>query len=153
MGGYAALMFGMLLNADRIVAFGSLSHLDPAEAIRYGDLRFLRVMEALAADPPRSGYFDLARLGADLDYRGQLHLIFGTHPGGDDEELGNLDAIHAIRLSRSKDVTLHPYPESDHPVVKWLIDHHQIDDLLTGLLADDRGGGDASFRRPSEGAA
>ncbi|WP_406698815.1 hypothetical protein V5E97_08000 [Singulisphaera sp. Ch08] len=137
MGGYAAIMFGMLLATDRIVAFGPLSHLNPSEAILYGDRRFLPVMEALQADPPKSAYLDLPQLGEALHYQGELHVIFGTHPGRDDGVSGNLDAIHALRLARLPSVTLFPYPESDHPVVHWLIEHHQIDDLLASRLVPD----------------
>ena len=139
MGGYAAIMFGMLLDADRIIAFGPLSHLDPEEAACYGDLRFLPVMKSLTADRPKSGYFDLVRLGGSLGHRGAVHVVFGTHPGIEDVEAGNLDAIHALRLARLPNVTLHPYPEADHLVVKWLVDHEQIDDLLEELLIGDQG--------------
>jgi hypothetical protein len=134
MGGYGAIMFGMLLGADRIVAFGPQSHLDPSEAARYGDRRFLPVMEALQANPPRSAYFDLPQLGEALGYRGDLHVIFGTHPGHDDGHSGNLDAVHAFRLARLPNVSLHPYPESVHAVVRWLADRNQLDDLLAAWL-------------------
>jgi hypothetical protein len=136
-GGYAAIMFGMLLKADRIVAFGPLSYLNPEEAIRYGDHRFLSVMEGLQADPPKSGYYDLTELRNALQFQGALDVIFGTHPGNDDGVSGNLDAIHALRLARLANVSLHPYPESGDPIVQWLIDHEQIDDLLTALLVPD----------------
>jgi hypothetical protein len=33
MGGYAAIMFGALLQVDRILAFGALSFLCPKQAI------------------------------------------------------------------------------------------------------------------------
>ena len=115
MGGYAAILFGMLLEAERIVAFGPLSHLDPDEATCYGDRRFLRVMKELAADRPRTGYYDLAELGLGLDYRGALHVVFGSHPGVEDGVSGNLDATHALRLSRIPNATLHPYPEGRPP--------------------------------------
>jgi hypothetical protein len=138
MGGYGAIMFGMLLNADRIVAFGPLSHLDPREAVRYGDLRFLSVMERLQLDPPKSAYLDLPKLGKSLDYQGRLDVIYGTHPGNNDDASGHLDAMHAFRLARLPNVTLRPYPEAGHAVVEWLIQHQQMDDLLADLLMDDK---------------
>jgi hypothetical protein len=137
MGGYAAILFGMLLDAERIIAFGPLSHLDPVEAVRFGDRRFLSVMNSLAADRLKSRYDDLAELGERLAYRGPLHVIFGTHAGVDDGDFGNLDAIHAFRLARLPNVLLHPYPDSGHPVVKYLVDHKLIDDLLESLLIGD----------------
>jgi hypothetical protein len=137
MGGYAAILFGMLLEVDRIIAFGPLSHLDPEEAIRYGERRFLPIMESLAADPPRSGYYDLVRLGKNLDYRRPIHVVFGTHPGIESDQMGNFDAIHAIRLERLANVTLHPYPDSDHLVVKWLSEQKRMQKLLETVLLDD----------------
>ena len=140
MGGYAAILFGMLLDADRIIAFGPLSHLDPDEAVRSGALRFLSIMRALADRPPKTGYYDLDQLGARLDYRGSLHVIFGTSPGHDDGVSGNLDVVHALRLARRPNVTLHPFPESDHLIIPWLIDHDLIDGLLGELLSDGQDG-------------
>jgi len=136
MGGYAAILFGTLIRADRIVAFGPLSHLDPVEATRTGDLRFLPVMRSLADDPPKTVYFDLADLATRLNYQGTTHLVFGTHPGHDDGVSGNLDALHALRLARHPSVVLHPYPEADHLIIPWLVDHHQLDPLLAQLLTD-----------------
>jgi pimeloyl-ACP methyl ester carboxylesterase len=134
MGGYAATMFGMLLNADRIVAFGPLSFLDPEKALLYGERRFLPVMNRLAADRPKSYFDDLVRLGTSLNYQGALNVVFGTHPGGEATELGNLDAIHALRLARLANVSLYPHPQSDHLVVKWLSDNQLMDGLLDKIL-------------------
>jgi pimeloyl-ACP methyl ester carboxylesterase len=137
MGGYAAIMFGILLNADRIVSFGPLSHLDAREAVRYGDLRFLSVMELLQLDPPKSAYLDLPKLAGALDYQGSLHVVYGTHPGNDDGVSGNLDAMHAFRLAKLPHVMLHPYPESEHRIGEWLTRHQQMDDLLARLLLEE----------------
>ena len=38
------------------------------------------------------------------------------------------------RLAAPPHVVLHPYPEAEHAVVQWLIDHQQIDDVLASLL-------------------
>jgi len=136
MGGYAAIMFGMLLGVDRIAAFCPLSHLDPEEAARYGDLGFRGAMLALRDDPPRAIYPDLVRLGKSLGFRNELHVIFGTHPQQDDGLSSNFDAIHALRLAQLPNVLLHPYPEADHLVVSWLIENKQLDDLLARLIGE-----------------
>jgi hypothetical protein len=137
-GGYAAIMFGMLLGAERIVAFGPQAHLNPMEAACYGDRRFLPVMEGLHANPPRSGYYDLVELAAALRYRGEVHVVFGTHPGQDDGVSGNLDALHAERLARLPNATLHPHADSAHAIVQWLTGQGQLDALLARLLGLDQ---------------
>ena len=136
MGAYAAVMFGLLLDAQQIVAFGPLSFLDVQQARLYHELRWLPVMESLAQDPPLSGYYDLAALcRARATEHTQLHLVFGTRPdaansGASASESVNLDAMHAQRLAAFGRCTLHPYPHSGHAVVQHLIDTKRINGLL-----------------------
>ena len=62
MGAYAAVMFGQLINADQIIAFGPLSFLNSEKAREINDIRWLSVMKDLEADLPSIGYFDLVEL-------------------------------------------------------------------------------------------
>ncbi|MCC7599313.1 hypothetical protein IGS61_17630 [Janthinobacterium sp. FW305-129] len=149
MGAYAAVMYGLLLDAQQIVAFGPLSFLDVQQARLYHELRWLPVMESLAQDPPASGYYDLAALcRARATDKTQLHLLFGTRPdvangggGASASESVNLDAMHAQRLAPFGRCTLHPFPQSGHAVVQHLIDTKRINGLLAssilGLALDD----------------
>jgi len=133
MGAYAAVMYGLLLRVDSVIAFGPLSFLDPAQALLYHERRWLAVMRDLAQNPPPSGYYDLTALP-----RGDtaLHLIFGTRPDqANATESVNLDAMHAHRLAALGNCTLYPYPYSGHPVVQHLIDTKRINALLARLIA------------------
>ena len=140
MGAYAAVMYGLLLDAQQIVAFGPLSFLDVQQARLYHELRWLPVMESLAQDPPLSGYYDLAALcRARARDDTQLHLVFGTRPdvanlGASASESVNLDAMHAQRLAAFGRCTLHPFPQSGHAVVQHLIDTQRINGLLASCI-------------------
>jgi len=145
MGAYAAVMYGLLLDAQQIVAFGPLSFLDVQQARLYHELRWLPVMESLAQDPPASGYYDLAALcRARATEHTQLHLVFGTrpdaagtdvaNPGASASESVNLDAMHAQRLAAYGQCTLHPFPQSGHAVVQHLIDTKRINGLLAKCI-------------------
>ena len=140
MGAYAAVMYGLLLDAQQIVAFGPLSFLDVQQARLYHELRWLPVMESLAQDPPLSGYYDLAALcRARATEHTQLHLVFGTRPdavnsGASASESVNLDAMHAQRLAAFGRCTLHPFPQSGHAVVQHLIDTKRINGLLAKCI-------------------
>ncbi|WP_219116709.1 hypothetical protein [Janthinobacterium sp. UMAB-56] len=144
MGAYAAVMYGLLLDAQQIVAFGPLSFLDVQQARLYHELRWLPVMESLAQDPPGSGYYDLAALcRARATEHTQMHLVFGTRPdvpgaGGsasaNASESVNLDAMHAQRLAAFGRCTLHPFPHSGHAVVQHLIDTQRINGLLASCI-------------------
>ncbi|TFW15999.1 hypothetical protein [Duganella callida] len=136
MGAYAALMYGLLLEADQVLAFGPLSFLDPAQALLYHERRWLSVIRDLAAKPPPSRYYDLQALG--LSRAGALpdiHLLFGTKPDADNtKEAVNLDAMHAHRLALMGNCTLYPYPYSGHTVVQHLIDTRRINALLARII-------------------
>ena len=147
MGAYAAVMFGLLIDAQQIVAFGPLSFLDVQQARLYHELRWMPVMESLAQDPPPSGYYDLAALcRARASERTHLHLVFGTRPdavrpdvasaGGSASasESVNLDAMHAQRLAAFGRCTLHPFPHSGHAVVQHLIDTKRLNGLLAACI-------------------
>ncbi|AQR68918.1 hypothetical protein BZG29_11635 [Janthinobacterium sp. LM6] len=140
MGAYAAVMYGLLLDVQQIVAFGPLSFLDVQQARLYHELRWLPVMESLAQEPPPSGYYDLAALcRARATDDTQLHLVFGTrpdaaNPGASASESVNLDAMHAQRLAAFGRCTLHPYPQSGHAVVQHLIDTKRINGLLASCI-------------------
>ncbi|OEZ81109.1 hypothetical protein JAB6_41440 [Janthinobacterium sp. HH104] len=143
MGAYAAVMYGLLLDAQQIVAFGPLSFLDVQQARLYHELRWLPVMESLAQDPPASGYYDLAALcRARATDATQLHLVFGTRPDAARPDVANpgasesvnLDAMHAQRLAAYGQCTLHPFPHSGHAVVQHLIDTKRINGLLAKCI-------------------
>ena len=140
MGAYAAVMYGLLLDAQQIVAFGPLSFLDVEQARLYHELRWLPVMESLAQDPPLSGYYDLAALcRARATADTQMHLVFGTRPdaanaGASASESVNLDAMHAQRLAAFGRCTLHPFPQSGHAVVQHLIDTQRSNGLLASCI-------------------
>jgi pimeloyl-ACP methyl ester carboxylesterase len=135
MGAYAAVMYGLLLDAKQVLAFGPLSFLDPQQALLYHDRRWLSVMRDLAANPPASGYYDLQALGrAKAGALPEMHIIFGTKPDQGGKESVNLDAMHAQRLAAIDNCTLHPYPYSGHTVVQHLIDTKRINALLARLI-------------------
>lgn len=138
MGGYAALMYGLLLDARQIISFGPLSFLDTEQARLYHERRWLAVMRELERAPPPSGYYDLAALcRARATARTAIHIIFGTKPDQPNAtESVNLDAMHAHRLAGAGHCTLYPFPYSGHAVVQYLIDTRKINGLLAKLVLD-----------------
>ncbi len=140
MGGYAAILHGLLLQAERIVAFGTLSTFDAAFAEQYGDRRWLGVMKGL--NPALVEASDLPTLARRQQYRGRLHLIQGTFAGHDASDTHdaavNLDVMHSRRFADLRSARVHDYPLADHAVTLWLKDHDQFDAILQHCLFDAR---------------
>jgi hypothetical protein len=137
MGGYAAILFGALLNANRVLAFGALSYMRSDWARRDDDLRWLAVMETLDRFPPRHRYDDLPALLAASPSAPAMHLVYGTGP----EEGGppNRDDLHAARYAALPGVGVERIPEAGHAVVEWLIQRQRIDACLQHHLLDPLG--------------
>jgi len=137
MGGYAAAMFGFLLDADRIVAISPLSDFDPARARVHHEKRFIWALDAIAAAPPAAYYDDLPLLASACGYRGQLHLVVGgTGTIGVPDTVG-FDMMHAYRFGRLPGLHVYCVPEADHDHVAWTLRRDgKIDALLMGCLYD-----------------
>lgn len=136
MGAYAAILFGQLLGADRVIAFGSLSFLESEKAKEIGDTRWLSVMSMLERDRPEVCYFDLLELCKNSLHSPDIQLFYGKKPDSETPGTINLDDFHATRLNELPNCTLHPYEESGHTIVKYLIDNKQIDRVLLKTLFD-----------------
>jgi hypothetical protein len=135
MGGYAAILFGRLLNVDRVLAFGPLSCLDVETCLAMGDRRWLSVMQDLQANPPANCYFDLSE--PFTAHTPKLDIIYGQQPDPDTPGAINLDHFHAQRLAALPNCTLHPHAESGHAIVPYLIQKRRLDPLLFEALFDD----------------
>ncbi len=134
MGGYAAILHGLLLQAERIVAFGALSNFNAGFAEQYGDRRWLGVMKGL--NPALVEASDLPALARQQQYRGRLHLIQGTHAGDNAPNAINLDVMHSRRYADLRCVRYHDYPQADHAVTHWLNEHGRFDAILQHCLFD-----------------
>lgn len=130
MGGYAAILFGILLKADRILSFGPLSFLKVDQALMYHDRRWLSVMIDLQDNPPPVQYLDLPGLHRQKGYQPDLRIFFGTRPDEGATESVNLDVLHAFRYAALPNCQLFPYPDSGHAVVQYLNDQQKMDALL-----------------------
>lgn len=130
MGGYAAVMFGILLKAHQIISFGPLSFLKVDDALTYHDRRWLRVMLDLQDNPPPVSYLDLPELYRSKNCQSDLRIFFGTKPDAGANESVNLDVLHAFRYAPLPNCQIFPFPNSPHAVVQHLIDHGQMDRLL-----------------------
>jgi hypothetical protein len=136
MGGYAAILFGILVKAHRILAFGPLSFFTVDQALTYHDRRWLSVMLALQENPPPVQYLDLPALFRQRDCQSDLRIFFGTKPDAGATESVNLDVLHAFRYAALPQCQLFPYANSGHAVVQHLIDTVQMDRVLTQHILD-----------------
>lgn len=116
MGGYAALLFGCLLQAKVVHAFAPQTYIDYWNRGRYWDGRWRRqVWSAHSYFRANRKYFDLQKiLSRTSSITGQFHVHYSP--------VIPLDRKHAEHISQVPNVILHSYGTGGHAVVKQLRD-------------------------------
>jgi hypothetical protein len=107
-GGYAAIMFAMLLQTDHAFALNPLSLLDAGFARACHDPRHRSALEQLDDEPPAGAPRDWLRLASDSGYRGGLDVVYAAQPPALNWHSGSHDAVHAVRLGLLPGARLHP---------------------------------------------
>ena len=124
MGGYAAILFGILVGADLVHAFVPHTSLNDPELVRSKDR--LQYLHENFAD----GHFDLKKF---IERRRPSTCIH-VHFGGQNE----MDTKHALHLEHCRHVFLHAYPHRGHPLVRGLRDSGKLHKILLASVDGSR---------------
>lgn len=109
MGGYAAIMFGLLLGARKAIALAPQSFIDPTMRAEHGDTRWDESLRQIR--PERMQYPDLIPL---------MKTNRGTHISIFYAQGNAFDALHAERIAPLPYVTSYAVPGEDHNVARAL---------------------------------
>ncbi|WP_283789622.1 hypothetical protein QNI23_003820 [Bermanella sp. WJH001] len=119
MGGYAALLYGALLKAERILTFGARTYIHP------NFITNSRIIANKGATESIKRLYPIIQ-----DYVNTGGLIINVC--GEDEWL---DIFHLSRLSKLDGVKSYTLPNAGHNVGAWLKAHYYLDEFLVqGLL-------------------
>ncbi len=125
-GGYGALRYGVLLGAQRVLAFGSPMNMEP-EFNTY--LNRTRSAQRLAAAFP-AAVLDLREVCLGATHRPEARLFYGDKCWD--------DRIHSEHMAGIPGVTLQPVPDFDgHGIVPELIRRKLFDNVLGRFVASD----------------
>lgn len=123
-GGYAALLYGALLNANVILAFSPQTFIDHFHRLIYWDRRWQdRIAEIYSSTNVNRSYLDLKPLLKK--YNGDVKLFF--------DKFHRIDAIHAKRLT-IKNVTYFSSDIGGHALVKHLKENGKLKEYIEHAL-------------------
>jgi hypothetical protein len=137
-GGHAALVYGALIGATRIVAIEPPSHLIADELALHNDRRWERALAELP-EPATARRHDVPALFARTSYAGRAYVLFGTRRGNEHHDAVHHNVIHAHRLALSDRVTLCPYPWVCQGLLAALSGRGDAEQVLGSYLFDDAG--------------
>ncbi|MCB0640661.1 MAG: hypothetical protein KDC44_03440 [Phaeodactylibacter sp.] len=114
MGGYAAMLFGCIINADRVISFVLQTLIDLPNLIRHSDYRAITgAFRIYFYRNNRPEYYDLRKYLLNLDsYKTQMKLFFCPSY--------TIDKIHCERMLVCDGVELVEVDEGGHDLVKVL---------------------------------
>lgn len=126
-GGFGALLFGSMLEADEILVFAPQTFVNRWLRRRSGDDRW---PEHIAAMYRSSGiqrrYLDVRKPLRRNRGRSAVHLYYGSH--------NRLDMVHCERLAGLPNVATHPVDSGSHAIARRLRDTGELQSIVLGSL-------------------
>jgi pimeloyl-ACP methyl ester carboxylesterase len=133
MGGYAAILYGALLQVDKIIAFGALSCFQSQKLELIRDYRWMSLVKEVEKSPPKVFANDLVELlknnPVDAD------IFYGIFPGHVDRTMAvNPDAVHMMQFYGLSQVNIYSFHEAEHAVSEYLRRTGVLDDMLLNRI-------------------
>src|SRR5699024_7210555 len=126
-GGYAALLFGHLLNADSVYAFAPQTFIDRKNRMKYIDFRWRDKVFNVRMSTKASEFQNLKKVFNSIkNFNTQFHIYY--------DHTFRLDRIHAKQLKGMKNVTLHSVNDGGHYIVKKLKYEGKLMEILSYML-------------------
>ena len=128
MGGYGAILFGNILQVDRVLAFAPQSFINRWHRLINGDRRCQEQAENMYSfKNKRVDFFDLKKyLKNNPPNKTILDIFYSPNHV--------LDKKHAERLKKIKNVVLHPIQKGGHEVVKTVRNNGQLKAIIKSTL-------------------
>src|SRR5690554_3142961 len=129
MGGYAAMVFGSLLNVPHIIAFSPQTFIDKWNRFFFQDKRWSAQLQRVYGYPQRGReFFDLKKHlnSSSLDFTGNIAIYYSKKD--------KLDGIHAERLRKFESVNLNPYDFGGHQLIRALKESGQLSGIFSQIF-------------------
>ena len=128
MGGYAAILFGSILNVDTVISFAPQTFINRFTRMINRDNRWNdEIKEVYAFQNKRKAYFDLkTHLKNNNSYKTQINIYYSPNH--------ILDKKHAERLKNQKNVILHALKDGGHEVVKVVRNNGELKSLINSTF-------------------
>jgi hypothetical protein len=120
MGGFAAILFGSLLNIESY-AFGPQTFVCPTKMNEVNDTRWRRQRKKLYTPEVNSEFFDLSSVINNSD---KVNIFVS----------GNQDLVHSDNLKDFDNVIIKEYKDGGHNLIKYLRDNGELAKIIRKLF-------------------
>lgn len=128
-GGLAALLFGYLLEVDLVLSFAPQTFIDTHTCFIVKDNRYHPQITKLYQYPHGiRKYYNLSNFfQVEHNLKTKFHIYF--------DENHRLDQYHAHCLKNHRNVSLHPYQEGGHTLIRLLKERGELKQILLEALS------------------
>ena len=116
-GGYASILFGILLNIDEILSFSPQTYIEKKVFAKFKSVDS-RIDDINFTSP----YLDLSKIPESQSYSGKMNIYYGDQ--------NKHDKQHARKLSQFKSVNLIDLPTNTHNTAKYLKDQGKLNKIF-----------------------
>lgn len=136
MGGYAAILFGALLDVDQIIALCPRAFLDTQRAIAYNDMYYYPALHLIERHCEHRCYYpDLPHLLQNRNFAGKTDIFIGSKASGENATDGvSIDTLHAAAFYTLPKSTVHAYPSCGHDVARYMKQQNIFDRHLASCI-------------------
>lgn len=125
MGGFGAILFGVLLNVDRIIAFSPQTYINKLNRWYYRDKRWSKEVNAMyLSQKGHNAYFDLKVILKGRTFTGNINIYYSS--------TDRLDKTHVQRILSFNHVNSTDFNFGGHSLVRELKERN----ILQQIIAD-----------------
>lgn len=126
MGGFAAILFGTLLNVDNVIAFSAQTFINRRQRFWSFDKRWEKQIKKIHDAQLHSEYQDLKTvINNHPNSKTKINIYYSSKD--------RLDRKHSKRLRSFKNVSLNSFSKGGHAVIRELRDSGELHQILTQL--------------------
>lgn len=127
MGGYAAILFGILLNVNFVLAFSPQTFIDKSNRFWYKDKRWGKEIRGVYINNAyQRKFYNLKKNLKKLNYSTQIDVFYSNK--------NVLDKLHSERLIKQQNVILHSYDKGNHNIIKVLRDEGELIKIIRNRI-------------------
>lgn len=123
MGGYGAILFGVLLNVNSVIAFSPQTFIGRAMRFWNKDHRWANeISKTYTINRKQKSFYNIKLLLKRVTYSTQIDVYYSTND--------KLDKIHAEKLKGQTNINLFPYDKGNHNLIKHLRDEDNLFNII-----------------------
>jgi hypothetical protein len=124
MGGYASILFGVLVEVDTILAFSPQTFIDRFNRLKYLDRRWKKQIQSIySSNAKQPTFFDLKKV---LKTKRNIKTKIFIHHSSKHR----LDNAHAQRIRNLNNVKVFPHSQGGHAVVRWIKEKGELISII-----------------------